>query len=179
MKKLFSFIIIAALIVCIIQLVPKITEYFFPFGYNTAVEKAAEKWGVDRALVYAVIKAESNFDAQTQSPRGAKGLMQLLDSTAEWCAGEMGLESYDLSDPEDNINIGVYYLSYLLDYYKGNEKTALSAYNAGHGNVDGWISGGEYSKDGETLDTIPFSETEKYIKKIEFYKKVYAWRLAS
>lgn len=176
MKKLFKIIILAAVIIGIIEYIPKVIEYLFPYNYNIYVESAAERYGVDKSLVYAVIKAESNFDAKIESKRGAKGLMQLMDGTASWCAKKMGLESYDIFEPKDNIEIGVFYLSYLLDYYNGNEKSAISAYNAGHGNVDEWIADSTYSSDGENLDEIPFSETEKYVRKIMLYKKIYNWR---
>ena len=176
MKKLFKLIILAAVIIGLINYIPKFIEYLFPLSYNIYVEETAQKYGVDKNLVYAVIKAESNFDAKIESRRGAKGLMQLMSSTADWCAGEIGLESYDIFEPKDNIELGVYYLSYLLKYYNGNEKNAVSAYNAGRGNVDEWIADRTYSADGENLDEIPFEETQKYARKIIFYRKIYAWR---
>ncbi|MBQ7718722.1 MAG: lytic transglycosylase domain-containing protein [Clostridia bacterium] len=176
MKKLIRLLLLVLVIVGIIKAIPMLTEYLFPFNYNMYVEDAAERYGVDKNLVYAVIKAESNFDAKSESKRGAKGLMQIMDGTAAWCAHKIGLDSYDIFEPKDNIEIGVYYLSYLLDYYNGNEKSAISAYNAGYTNVDKWIDDTEYSADGENLDDIPFAETEKYVRKIKLYKRIYAWR---
>lgn len=176
MKKLFRLLLLAVVIIGIIVYVPKIIEYIFPFSYNGYIETYSEKYGVDKYLAYAIIKAESNFNKDTVSRRGAKGLMQIMDKTAAWCADKIGKDGYDLFEPEDNIELGTFYVAYLLDYYDGNEQNAVAAYNAGHGNVDSWLSNSEYSKNGKTLDVIPFEETDKYVKKIMFYRKIYAWR---
>ena len=70
------------------------------------------------------------------------------------------------------MRTGCFYLKYLLDKY-GVESTALAAYNAGSGHVDEWLAESKYSPDGKTIIGAPFPETDKYIKKIAFYKKVY------
>ena len=80
---------------------------------------------------------------------------------------------YDIADPETSINFGCYYLRHLIDLYK-NTDTALAAYNAGMGNVNGWLEDKEYSDDGVTLKYIPFPETRSYVRKVneswEYYK---------
>ena len=58
----------------------------------------------------------------------------------------------------------------------GNEKNAIAAYNAGYGNVDKWLEDKNYSADGKNLDTIPFEETDKYVKKVMLYKKIYSYK---
>lgn len=176
MKKLFKFVLFIALIAAIISYIPRIIEWYFPYNYNLFVEKYSKEYDVDKALLFAVIKAESNFNKNAESSKGAKGLMQIMDDTAEWCASKAGIDEYDLFDPEDNIKIGAFYLSYLLEKC-GNEKNAVAAYNAGHGNVDKWLSDENFSKDGENLHDIPFAETRKYVNKVMFYKKFYNWRL--
>ncbi len=173
MKKLFklaAFIIIAA---TVISYIPKFIHGLFPQSYREYVEVYSEKYGVDKSLVYALIKAESNFKADAVSRKGAKGLMQLMESTAVWCGDKIGYKDLDLFDPGTSIEIGTYYLSYLLKMYNGNERTAVAAYNAGHGNVDKWLINDKYSNDGLTLSTIPYNETEKYVNRIMNYRKVY------
>ena len=86
------------------------------------------------------------------------------------------MSEYDsemLYDPETNIHIGCWYLRYLLDMYESNLPTALAAYNAGLGNVSKWLVNPEYSKDGENLDSVPYTETDGYVKKTLKYMEKY------
>ncbi len=149
----------------------------FPMPYMDTVLSAAETYDVEPALLYALIKAESNFDVDAESVKDAKGLVQMLDETAAWCAKKSGLPYTDITDPTQSIPLGAFYLGYLLDMYEDNETCAVAAYNAGHGRVDGWLSDLRYSPDGETLSKIPFPETDRYVKKVQLYKKVYEKRL--
>lgn len=154
----------------------KIARIVYPIQHEEIVTRYAEEYGIDKELVYAVIKAESNFDENAVSGKRAAGLMQIMTPTAEWIAEKLGnpeLLDAELSDPETNIRMGTYYISYLLDMYGGNKKCALSAYNAGHANVDSWLLSEKYSKDGETLAWIPFPETEKYVNQVLKNEKIY------
>lgn len=173
MRKLFKLLAFIIIIAFLIYNLPKFIQGFFPTYYSEHVDIYSEKYGVEKSLVYAIIKAESNFKPDAVSKKGAKGLMQLMEDTAAWCGERLGYGTPNLFDPGTSIEMGTFYLRYLLDMYRGNEKTALAAYNAGHGNVDRWLSDDKYSKDGLTLDTIPYKETEKYVNKIMSYKKVY------
>lgn len=140
--------------------------FLYPNDYKAEVDKYSRKYGVSAEFVYAVIRAESKFDKDAVSDKGAKGLMQIIDATGEWVAEKIELSDVDLFDPDTNIEIGTFYLSYLLDLYKGDKVCAAAAYNAGPANVDGWLADENYSKDGKTLDKIPFPETEQYVKKV-------------
>jgi soluble lytic murein transglycosylase-like protein len=123
--------------------------------YNATIMKAAEKHGVDYALVKAVIKAESNFNPMAISRVGARGLMQLMPGTA------YALRVNDSFQPEDNIDGGVRYLRYLLDLYQGNIYLALAAYNAGEKAV--------YRYRG----VPPYPETRTYVKRVLRYHEQY------
>ncbi len=153
-----------------------LAKTLFPAPHIMEVKDAAAEYSVDPYLVFALVKAESNFVSDAQSHKGAVGLMQITEPTAQWIAEKIGLQNYSFAqvkDPAVNIRMGTWYLSYLLSLYNQDEKLALCAYNAGHGNVDQWLENENYSADGNTLQNIPFPETEKYIQKIETYKTIY------
>ena len=147
---------------------------YFPIRYLDIIEENAGE--LDLALILAVIHAESRFDPQAESHRGAQGLMQLMPPTAQWKAGQMGMTDFKPEDvwlPEVNIAIGVFYLNWLISRYDGNINLALAAYNAGLGNVDRWLANTEFSSDGLTLDVIPFLETHNYLIRVNQRQRIY------
>jgi len=106
--------------------------------------------------------------------------MQLMETTAIEMANEMGEEivvKEALYNPEMNIKIGTKYFAYLLSHYKQNERLALTAYNAGMGNVDTWTKTGVIQADGSDIENIPYKETNNYVRKIlrdyRIYLKLY------
>jgi soluble lytic murein transglycosylase-like protein len=112
------------------------------------VNRIATENQISPRLVHSVIRAESNYDPNAISPKGAQGLMQLIPSTAR----RFGVSN--VFDPADNIQGGAKYLKYLLSLYKGDESLALAAYNAGEGAVSRY--GG----------IPPYPETQNYVAKI-------------
>lgn len=159
-----------------------ILKTIYPKKYEKEVTLYAEKYHVDDNLIYALIKAESNFNAEATSHKGAIGLMQLMEETAKDVAKKNMLEleaeniRNELLNPEKNINVGTRYLATLLERYKNNE-IALAAYNAGIGTVDNWIEKGIIRADGSDIEKIPFKETNQYVRKIlcdyEIYTELY------
>jgi peptidoglycan lytic transglycosylase len=139
-----------------------IKEITLPLRHEDVIRQQARDKNLDPALVAAVIYRESKFRDVT-SKAGAKGLMQILPSTAQFIAHRSGgteFELRDLASPQINIAYGTWYLRYLLDRYDGNVVAAVAAYNAGHERVDDW--GGKEL----TLEGIRFAETEGYTRDV-------------
>lgn len=134
-------------------------KIIYPQKYSVYVEKYAERFDIDENLIYAIIKIESNFNPNAESDAGAKGLMQLMDATSSECEKKLNVTA-DPFDPEDNIMLGTYYLSTLIDSC-GSTYNAIAAYNGGLANVKRW-SKDEYGE----LSYIPFKETEEYVKRV-------------
>ncbi len=157
-----------------------ILKSFYPLDYIDLIRQQAEKYGLDPLFVISVVHAESRFAAGATSHKDAKGLMQMKEDTAKWCADNMRLEGFtaeQIYQPEVNITLGVWYLNYLLGEFGGDYTLTLAAYNAGMGNVKKWLENPQYSKDRRTLDVIPYGETERYVKKVfnnyTIYKMLY------
>lgn len=150
----------------------------YPEAYADSVNKYSIKYGLDRNLVFAVIKTESNFVRDAHSGK-ARGLMQLTDDTAEWVCKKLDInkEVINLNSPDDNIKMGCFYLKYLIERYNGDIDVALAAYNAGPANVDRWLLDKKYSEDGKKLKSIPYKETREYVLKVnkqwKKYKEIY------
>lgn len=179
-KGKFRFLIVLLFLILLILFgvgsAKYVLNHLYPLTYSQYVEQYSDEYGLDKNLVYSIIKAESGFDAQAVSPRNAKGLMQILDSTGEWAAEKIKIKDFEgsmLFDPKTNIRIGCWYISRLLSQYDQNIELALAAYNAGSGNVSKWLKDTSISSDGETLDRIPFEETENYVNKIKKYNYMY------
>ena len=179
MKKLRHiavFLIVAML--CFIAGVMAVSTRF-PIKHMDVITTHAGE--LEPSLVLAVIMAESSFNERAESRAGAQGLMQLMPATAADIARRMSMdafEPYHVWDPEVNIAMGVFYLNWLKDRYNGNISLALAAYNAGLGNVDNWLANPELSQDGVNLDTIPFPETDNYLRRIRQFQRIYRVLLA-
>lgn len=123
---------------------------------NEEFEKVAIKFSVDPALLKAVARAESCFDPSAVSSAGAKGLMQLMPTTAK----AMGVTN--ILDPKQNLLGGAQYLAAMLARYSSDTRLALAAYNAGPGNVDKYNG------------VPPFNETRRYITAVKKFHQDYA-----
>ncbi|MDD4494051.1 MAG: lytic transglycosylase domain-containing protein [Eubacteriales bacterium] len=148
----------------------------YPLNYSEYITKYSEEFSLDPYLVSAVIKTESNFNSNAVSHRDALGLMQLLESTANWGASELGFESIhkeDLFKPDLNIRLGCWYLRKLLTEFGNDEELTIVAYNSGSGNVKKWLADKDLSYDGK-LVIIPFKETADFLKRVNSYRKIYS-----
>ncbi|MGD0843026.1 MAG: lytic transglycosylase domain-containing protein [Geobacteraceae bacterium] len=126
-----------------------------PAEFDPIINSCALAYGVDKSLVKAVIHAESGYDPNAVSAKGASGLMQLMPQTAK------SLKVANSFDPADNIRGGVRYLKFLLDTFRGDVTLALAAYNAGLSRV------AQYN------GVPPYEETRNYVARVMQYRKSY------
>jgi len=143
----------------------------FPKPFWNTVERASNTYGISPALIYAVMRQESLFDTYAISVAGAKGLMQLLDGTAQYMARKEGVRIKSLFHPETNILLGVAYLRYLLDMWNGDLVRALASYNAGPTRVKNWNSTEDVYL---FIETVPIAETRNYVKRVLYNYYVYS-----
>lgn len=148
------------------------TQMAYPLTYTELVEQYSKEFDLTPSLIYGVIYTESRFQPEAVSSAGAKGLMQITDSTFEWVLTKLGEENGDVFDPETNIRCGAKILQILCGEFD-NIETVLAAYNAGIGNVGRWLEDSAYSEDGKTLHTIPFPETREYVVRVLNAQKMY------
>lgn len=148
----------------------------YPLKYVDEVKEAANEFDLSESLIFAVIKTESDFDENSVSNKDAKGLMQITDSTAEYIAELLGVNSYNILDARTNIRFGSYYLKYLFYKFKTLNEV-LCAYNAGEGTVCEWLKDKKFSQDGKTLKIIPYKETSNYVKRVRAVMGVYEKRI--
>jgi soluble lytic murein transglycosylase-like protein len=123
--------------------------------YKAEIDAAAQKYGLDPALLRGLIRQESNFDPNAGSPAGAQGLCQLMPGTAA------ALGCTNVNDPAQNIDAGARYLRQQLDAFGGDVSKALAAYNAGPGAVQRY--GG----------VPPYAETQNYVRQVQAYAAEY------
>ena len=135
----------------------------------------ARTHGLDEAWVLGLVRQESRFAVDARSDAGARGLMQLMPRTARWVARKIGLVQYqagDVAEVETNVTLGTGYLKMVLDDL-GHEVLASAAYNAGPRRAQRWrdakpLEGAIY------IETIPFGETRRYVKKVMVNAAIYA-----
>ncbi len=153
----------------------------YPQGYWDSIVSYSRKYGQDPFFIAAIIRAESQFYAQALSPAGARGVMQIMPSTGEWVARAIKMPGFDrgkLFDSDTAINLGTWYISHLMKRFKGDALFAAAAYNAGPDAVVSWlVRNGRGTERDEFVESIPFSETRGYVKKVlrnyAEYKRIY------
>jgi soluble lytic murein transglycosylase len=148
----------------------------YPLRYEAIIRQTSEENDLDPSFVAGVIYTESRFRPDAKSHRGAYGLMQLLPQSARFIQRKSSIKG-DYRDPEVNVRLGTWFLGYLNDRYKGDERLMLAAYNSGEGNVDAWVSEEGF----DIVKDIPFKETRKYVNRVleaqETYQELYGKNL--
>lgn len=147
----------------------------YPTPWRQQIEPKAREQGLDPGWVYGLMRQESRFVTAAKSTVGAQGLMQVMPATGKWVAKQLGLKDYTpqwLQDPERNVLLGTNYMRIVLSGLDRHPVLASAAYNAGPGRAKRW-------KDAKPLEgaiyaeTIPFTETRDYVKKVMANSVVY------
>jgi soluble lytic murein transglycosylase len=148
----------------------------FPMAYSEQLLTTSEQNQVDPAWAFAIARRESSFMVDANSGAGARGLMQLMPSTARYLA-KSKISNNSLYDPAQNVQYGTQYLRYLMDKTDNNPVLATASYNAGWSKVRKWLpEQGSLPMD-IWVETIPYKETRNYVKAVLAYKQIYTQRL--
>ena len=141
----------------------------YPLAFDEIVDPVTKLIGLDKFLLLSIMRAESHYRINVRSQVGARGLIQMMPYTAIKVARLIGDENFDFErfeNPVVNIAYGAYYLKHLLNYYQGNYFLAVAAYNAGPQAVNKWLKGCGACGIDEFVESIPFNETRRYVKKV-------------
>jgi soluble lytic murein transglycosylase len=156
-----------------------VLRIIYPLDYWSLIEKYSQQLQLDPYLLAALMAQESTFTADIRSSANARGLMQLMPSTARRYATKLGIKPFTtalLAQPEVNVRIGAYYFKELMDRF-GGAHFALASYNAGESRVARWLERFPGLPTDEFIDNIPFPETQNYVKRIlgtaDDYRRLY------
>lgn len=141
-------------------------QTLFPFPFHELVLSWSQERQLNPLLVIALIRQESRFQTDIRSSAGAIGLMQVMPETGEWIAEQSGIDNYQLIDPDNNIQLGTWFLDYTHGEYDGNSMLAIASYNAGPGNVSQWVQRFGLSDVDQFVEDIPFGETQGYVESV-------------
>jgi soluble lytic murein transglycosylase len=152
----------------------------YPIAFEPTLMPQSQRLDLDLSWIYGLIRQESVFRPNAISHVGAMGLMQLMPSTAKKYSLGLGLtldDPDDLLDPKTNLKVGSAYLGTLLQHFDGSQAMATAAYNAGENRVDTWRPDSGTLAADVWIDTIPFSETRNYVRKVMAQTVMFDWRL--
>ena len=152
----------------------------FPRPYDNIVFKNAKQFSLQPEYVYGVMRQESAMNSIARSHAGARGLMQLMPATAKEVAGKLNVSapnSSSLLQPDLNVKLGSKYLRLMLDRYDNQQVLATASYNAGPHRVKRWLPADKKMSADVWVDTIPFDETRKYVRRVMAYSTVYEWKM--
>lgn len=142
-----------------------------PISWRAMIEHYAAENNLQPAYVAAIILNESSYRTNAESSVHARGLMQLMEDTAEWIAHKLDVPNYSfemLWDAETNIRFGCWYLGWLSELFDGDPAAVTAAYHAGQGQVAAWLANPAISPDGRTLqiDRMPEGNTKIYTGRV-------------
>ena len=151
----------------------------YPLPFRDEVEAAAGSSGLDPCLLWALAREESGFDPRARSPAGALGLLQLMPGTAREIGARFGVtgDEESLVRPQTNLLLGAAYLAGLLDRWSGNLPLALAGYNAGPSRALAWWRAAPATDTEEFVDTIPYRETQAYVRSVLDLLRRRSWML--
>jgi soluble lytic murein transglycosylase len=147
----------------------------YPLAFAEETVAAASEFGVDPALLWAVMKQESAFAVRAVSTSNAAGLMQVIPSTWAWIAERLREEAGDPFDPGDNLRYAAWYVRFLLDLFGGDVALAVASYNGGQGYVGRlWESAAVAGDKDEWIRAIDRLETREYVQRVAAHAAAYA-----
>ena len=152
----------------------------FPVPYKRHTLKTARDMRLDPSWIFGIMRQESAFMSDARSHAGAMGLMQLMPSTGKRTARALKIplrRTGQLLQPEKNIRIGSGYLQQMLNRFDGNIVLATAAYNAGPHRVDRWLPEQGSMDAALWAESIPYTETRKYVRAVMAFTAVFDWRL--
>ncbi|MBO9326399.1 MAG: transglycosylase SLT domain-containing protein [Roseiflexus sp.] len=154
----------------------------YPVPFTATVLTRSREFGVDPALMYALLRQESAFDPAATSWAGARGLAQVMPATGRGIAQALGVTGFreaDLYLPDLSIRFGAFYLSRQMTAMNGSIEGALAAYNGGPGNARRWSGGAPITDPDLFAERIDFEETRNYVKSViaqyDVYRRLYRW----
>jgi soluble lytic murein transglycosylase len=152
----------------------------FPMAAKGTVLAEAKRYGVDPALAYGLMRAESAMQPDARSHAGAVGLLQLMPGTASAVARRNSLPyngSASLTDPEINVPLGIAHLGELYRDFGGQWVRVAAAYNAGANAVERWLDERPDTPPDVWIETMPYYETRDYVPKVLAFATIYEWQL--
>ncbi len=158
----------------------------FPLPYRKSLEEYCREQGLDPYLMAALIRQESEFNANAVSPANARGLAQVMPATGRQLNRKLRIPRYNtamLFTPDTNLKMGTYYLKQLSDELQGKWEATLASYNAGKSHVTKWMASANFREPAEFVESIPFNETRVYVQSVlrnaEVYRKLYGQKIAA
>lgn len=150
----------------------------FPLLYRSEVARASVEYAIDPAWIFGVMRRESAYIRDVRSSAGAVGLMQLMPRTARYVAGLQGNKDWrgDLTESATNIGFGTFYLRHVMNQFDDHQVLTTAGYNAGPHRVSQWLREGSMDAD-IWIDTIPFTETRRYVRAVLAYAAIYEYQL--
>ncbi len=145
---------------------PRYWQALYPVPYWSEIQRWSATYTVNPVLALALMRQESRFETDIKSGVGATGLMQLMPETAAEVASQLKFKPYRLENPNDNIRLGTWYLNSTHQTYQGNSMLAIASYNAGPGSVAKWLQTLNTQDADAFVETIPFDETQGYVKSV-------------
>jgi soluble lytic murein transglycosylase len=152
----------------------------YPLPYRQNFTQSAKSASILPTWAYSIARSESLFMRDVRSSAGAVGLMQLMPATGRQVARQLGLPYSGLdtlTNPQDNIRLGTSYLGQMAARYGGNRVLATAAYNAGPHRVDSWLPASGNLDARIWIETIPFNETRKYVRRVMAAETIFHWRI--
>jgi soluble lytic murein transglycosylase len=152
----------------------------FPLPYRADLERFSKQNNLDPFLMAALIRQESEFDAQVVSVANARGLTQIEPATGRELSRKLKIPQYTtakLFQPSLNLQFGTYYLRLVTNQLGGHTEAALAAYNAGMTRAKSWLTWGDFQEPAEFVETVPLTQTRGYIQAVlrnaDAYRRIY------